>query len=153
MIKDDNKVVLLTIFLYIALNLRTIERFVQNGHIVEPFTAIGDNEKAKIITQGIVKSIMMLFIIGYFIFMDDLSDVNMSSRIKKNPKVATGVFVFVFCIFGFSVGVVATKSIKIYDAVLYYQSLLIPITHFMYIYVAIKTGLLNQQRFLNEKLK
>jgi len=151
MIKDDNKVVLLTIFLYIALNLRTIERFVQNGHIVEPFTAIGDNEKAKIITQGIVKSIMMLFIIGFFIFIDNLDEMNMSMS-DKAMQASTAMFTVVFLIFGFSAGVVATKSIKIYDAVLYYQSLLIPITHFMYIYVAVKTALLNQKRYLNEQL-
>ena len=41
-----NKIILLTIFLYITLNLRKIENFIQNGYKIESFMADGSSSKA-----------------------------------------------------------------------------------------------------------
>ena len=47
MIKDDNKIVLLTIFLYITLNLRKVENLIQCVNNKESFTFSNESDKNK----------------------------------------------------------------------------------------------------------
>ena len=146
MIKDNSKVILLTIFLYVALNLRTIERFLQYGYIDEPFTATDDNEKGYIIMQGVVKSIMMLLFSIYYI----ASDEDTSFDISEPSAIKVWIFVtFVIMIWGLVV--ISTKSTEFYNTTIYIQSFLKPMISFAYIYTVVKILQDKQIEFLRDQ--
>ena len=149
MIKDGNKVVLVTIFLYIALNLKTIESFLQKGHIVEPFTAVDNNEKTIIIIQGIVKCIIMLLFAGYYYMLPDsnngIQDIEFNSII---------VFITITTMIMLtSIIIISIKSTKLYNTIIYIQSFLKPMINLMYIYALVKIVIKKQSLFVEEQME
>jgi hypothetical protein len=65
-----DKIVLLTIFLYITLNLRKVENFIQNGYKFEAFTAEEDAIKWRVF-YTLLKSTTMLFVLHILIERHD----------------------------------------------------------------------------------
>ena len=65
MIKDDNKVVLLTIFLYIALNIRKIERLIQCVNNNESFTISTKVNNTNILALTITKICTIFIALGF----------------------------------------------------------------------------------------
>ena len=148
MIKDGNKVVLLTIFLYIALNLKTIESFLQKGHIVEPFTAVDNNEKTIIIIQGIVKCIIMLLFAGYYMLSDSKNGIQgiEFNSIMLFITITTMILIF-------SIVIILIKSTELYNTTIYVQSFLKPMINLMYIYALAKIVIKKQSIFVGQQFK
>ena len=63
-----NKIILLTIFLYITLNLRKIENFIQSGYKIEKFTAENDKERVALVSLETRMQIALAKLVGLAIY-------------------------------------------------------------------------------------
>ena len=65
----SNKIILLTIFLYITLNLRKIENFIQSGYKIEYFTAEIDKERVALVSLETRMQIALVKLVGLSMFI------------------------------------------------------------------------------------
>ena len=63
-----NKIILLTIFIYITLNLRKIENFIQSGYKIEKFTAENDKERVALVSLETRMQIALFKLVGLAIY-------------------------------------------------------------------------------------
>ena len=100
-----NKIILLTIFLYITLNLRKIENFIQNGYKIESFTA-EKAERAALVSLETRMQIALLKSFGLIIFIYFIApkkEGNLSIFLKHNRDsfIMLILFILVGLIAGF----------------------------------------------------
>ena len=153
-----NKIILLTIFLYITLNLRKIENFIQSGCKIESFTkADGRLAKQKQIIaaqtseyqiSGAIAIIKLFIILGYFLYYKDIrlptgGDDGETSIINMR---AAGVLFLVILIIALIASIAAASGSEDLDddswkTVITLTTLSNQIGNLVMIYIAVQIGI------------
>ena len=149
-----NKIILLTIFLYITLNLRKIENFIQSGCKIESFMADGSSSKAdgrlakqkQIIAaqtseyqiSGAIAIIKLVFISGFYVFQ-----INKHSNNTKHKIILAFLLVLLVALIGSIAAASASEDLSddSWKTVITLSTLSNEVSNLMIIYITVKMSI------------
>ena len=140
-----NKIILLTIFLYITLNLRKIENFIQNGYKIESFTA-EKAERAALVSLETRMQIALLKSFGLIIFIYFIApkkEGNLSIFLKHNRD--SFIMLILFILVGLIAGFYFTNMLDLQWMTII-ENVINEIASMTFIYVVVKIAMRDSEK-------
>ena len=148
-----NKIILLTIFLYITLNLRKIENFIQNGYKIESFTA-EKAERAALVSLETRMQIALLKSFGLIIFiyfMAPKKGNTFSERLFLRHNRDSFIILILFILVGLIAGFYFTNMLDL-QWMTTLENVINEIASMTFIYFVVKIAMRDSEKNSNEDL-
>jgi hypothetical protein len=141
-----NKIILLTIFLYITLNLRKIENFIQNGYKIESFTA-EKAERAALVSLETRMQIALLKIVGLsMLIYYQAPKIGVTGLAQFQVDWKIGIIVFMIMLFGVLIAVLYITNMLDLQWMTTLENVINEFVSMTFIYVAVKIAMRDSEK-------